>query len=299
MIKTLLFGAGEGCRSFIKNEKNKRDFLAIIDNDLSREGEIFEHSLIISPFKINNYIYDEIVITTQWAKQVKMQLINDLHIDSKFITIPPKNMLKKPQPFLDTNTHKLATLILQTLTKSAQKYNIELLVDFGTLLGIVRDQQIMPWDDDIDFAVHKNKSSTILSWLLGTLEISNFPVKLVLEKQSDKNANIVALLLKFTSPKYNSFTTSISFRDDVNGFSVHLPSLGLWYAPSKHFLEFEEIEWKGIMLKIPKDYESYLEFLYGDWKVPKKFINMTDYNNLGEIEFDIFEEAGFKNETLH
>jgi hypothetical protein len=38
--------------------------------------------------------------------------------------------------------------------------------------------------------------------------------------------------------------------------------------------------------------------VYGDWQTPKKFINMTDYNNLGNVEFDKFKEAGLKSEKI-
>lgn len=298
MIKTLLFGAGEGCRKFISNEKNKRNFLGVIDNDVKRKGELFETLLIISPKDINNFDYDEIVITTQWAEQVKNQLINDIGINKKRIFVPPKNILKKPQPFMDKKTWELANIILKTLLKEANKSNIELLVDFGTLLGLIRDNKIMEWDDDIDFALHMKDVNNIENWLLDAVERNIFPVSFTIEKRVDKNNCLVAFLLKFESSEYNSFSTSFSFRKDINGSSIHMPSLGLWHAPSKHFLAYDEIEWENISVKVPHQAKEYLSFLYGDWEIPKKFINMTDYENLGDVDFEEFKEIGFKSETI-
>jgi hypothetical protein len=97
----------------------------------------------------------------------------------------------------------------------------------------------MPWDDDIDFAVHVKDADKIEHWLVDVVSKNIFPVKLNIEKRLDKNNNLVALLLSFESDIYNSFSTSISFREDINGNSIHLPSLGLWYAESKHFLKYE------------------------------------------------------------
>ncbi|MFA7500066.1 MAG: LicD family protein [Sulfurimonas sp.] len=297
-IKTLLFGAGEGCKKFIENEKETRIFLAIIDNDTSREGENFDGINIISTKNIQKYDFDEIVITTQWAQQVKQQLINDLKVDSSKVYVPLKGALKKPQPFMDKSTHDLAINILTLLCKNANTDKINLIIDFGTLLGIVRDKTIMPWDDDIDFAVHVKDADKIEHWLVDVVSKNIFPVKLNIEKRLDKNNNLVALLLSFESDIYNSFSTSISFREDINGNSIHLPSLGLWYAESKHFLKYEEIIWNDIVVKAPYEYKQYLEFVYGDWQTPKKFINMTDYNNLGNVEFDKFKEAGLKSEKI-
>ena len=296
--KTLLFGAGAGCRKFIKNEQQKRIFLAVIDNDISRKGEDFEGIKIINPQSIEKYNFDEIVVTTQWAEQVKKQLIYDLKIDENKVYVPPKISFKNPQPFMGKDTYDLALNILTVLCRRAYEDKINLFIDFGTLLGIVRDKTIMQWDDDIDFAVHIKDSGEIENWLINIINVNNFPVKFNIKRNVDKDNNIVELTLNFESSAYNSFCTSISFREDINGNSIHLPSLGLWYAESKHFLKYDEILWRGILVKVPYDYKKYLEFVYGDWETTKKFINMTDYNNLGNVDFNEVKKMGFRSEEI-
>ena len=296
-IKTLLFGAGEGCSRFIQNELAKRDFLAIIDNNEERKGSLFYGVKIISPTQIKDFKYDEIVITTQWVKEVQKQLINDLKIDKNKIFIPTKESLKKPKPFLDKATIDLAKDILKTISQNAYNDDVELFVDTGTLLGIVRDNTIMPWDDDIDFAFNisntKNIDFDIKLWVTKVLEKSDLPVSFDISALVDKSGTIVDIAIDFKSDIYNPFRTSINIRKDIDGNSVELSALGLYYAPSKYFSKYELIEWEGVKLKVPYKYKDYLTFVYGDWKTVKKSITMTDYNHLGDVSFDAFKEAGF------
>lgn len=48
------------------------------------------------------------------------------------------------------------------LSQIAQKLNLSLFAHAGTLLGIVRHNDIMPWDDDIDFCMDENEIQTLL-----------------------------------------------------------------------------------------------------------------------------------------
>lgn len=45
---------------------------------------------------------------------------------------------------------------LEKVTKAFKKYDIDIFIDCGTLLGIVRDGSILPWDNDLDFGVLQN-----------------------------------------------------------------------------------------------------------------------------------------------
>lgn len=300
-MKTLLFGAGAGARKFIVNESNNRHFLAIIDNNTEKHGGIFENLPIISPTQIDHFYYDEIVITTQWAHEVQQQLIHELNIDPAKIVIPVKSMLKTPSPFLHLPTRELGRNIIKVLSSSAIAHNIPLLLDFGTLLGIIRDNDIIAWDDDIDFAIPIELSSSDIGiWLLATLKSSGLSIEWHIEKLFDQDNRLISLLIKFnplsikTQDEYVPFTTSISFREIQGEHSIHLPSLGLWYSPSVHFQTIQTHLWNGFPLQIPFQHEAYLSFVYGDWKIPKKDMKLTDYNHLGEVTYSHVESANLK-----
>ena len=52
------------------------------------------------------------------------------------------------------------------LTKSLEitrKHDIEMIAMFGTLMGVARHEGVIPWDDDIDFAVNLKDRNKLLS----------------------------------------------------------------------------------------------------------------------------------------
>jgi phosphorylcholine metabolism protein LicD len=293
-IKTIIFGAGAGAKKFLDNEKFTREFLAVCDNDGKKHGGIFEGYEVISPMQLNKYDFDEIVITTQWATQVLKQLVEDMKIDKAKVKVPPKSLLKKPQPFYHKPTRELARTIIKTLSISAREHSVPLVVDFGTLLGIVRDNDVIEWDDDVDFSVPIYKYNLFINWLDNELEKLSLPVELKIQKYTTKEGVVNSVLLSFESKEVNSFLTSISLRQNDDLHSIHLPSGGMWYAPKKHFERFEIKKWNGVDLMLPSQYEEYLTFVYGEWKKPKKNISMADYANLGEVSFEEFEKIGFE-----
>lgn len=293
-IKTIIFGAGAGAKKFLDNEKFTREFLAVCDNDSKKHGGIFEGYEVISPIQLNKYDFDEIVITTQWATQVLKQLVEDMKIDKAKVKVPPKSLLKKPQPFYHKPTRELARTIIKILSQSAREHNVPLVVDFGTLLGIVRDNDVIEWDDDVDFSVPVEKYENFILWLNKILPKLSLPFELKIQKYETKKNKINSVLLSFNDKRYNSFLTSISLRQNDDLHSIHLPSGGMWYAHKKHFETFETKKWNGVDLMLPSEYEEYLTFVYGQWQKPKKNISMADYANLGEVSFEDFEKIGFE-----
>jgi len=53
---------------------------------------------------------------------------------------------------------------LRQIKKIFDKHNIDFWLDFGTLLGAVRDKQIIPWDKDIDLGMWREDLQKLLSY---------------------------------------------------------------------------------------------------------------------------------------
>ena len=297
MRNIILFGAGAGSKNYAQACKD--NILAIADNNSGRVGETIDSIPIIAPSSIGNYAFDNIVITSQWAEDIKLQLVNELGIPISDIEVPAKFELKGKAPaFSDPATLELANNILKSLCDSAYKNSIELYIDFGTLLGVARDNTVMPWDDDIDFAITKIPDQTFLNWLTQWRTSHHLPVTFEVETRKDKHDDFIDFVLKFSHPDYQSFLTTICYRKEVDGQSLHMPSLGQWFAPQVHFSSPDYIEWQGINVQVPHDYENYLEFVYGDWKTPKKNMSMTDYANLNELNHEDVTAMGMVSETI-
>ena len=96
-------------------------------------------------------------------KQIKNQnlilnsynsLFNTLFIDYK---LKPKGGLKY--------TQELSQLLLDFIDNICKKYDLEYWLDYGTLLGCVRHQNYIPWDDDIDISMIRKDFEKLLEVL--------------------------------------------------------------------------------------------------------------------------------------
>ena len=76
------------------------------------------------------------------------QLFSLLFLDYHLVS---KGLLKYIQ--------ELSLELLNFITNVCQKYDLEYWIDFGTLLGAVRHQNYIPWDDDIDLGMLRKDSS--------------------------------------------------------------------------------------------------------------------------------------------
>lgn len=303
-MKTLvLFGSGNGAKEYIKKNPDA-SILAIFDNDLNKEGKHLENIEIFPPSKIMDFNFDNIVITSQWAHEIKKQLIEELGIIEDIIIVPAKSSIKKAdKPFEDMATINIARKIIKSISEDAIANNIDLFIDFGTLLGITRDNDIILWDDDIDFAINESElKKDFLGWLLKSLNKIELDLDLEFNVESkvlnDKNLHFLIDFKKTNNNKIKNFLTTISLRQFKKGYSLHLPSGGMWYAPEEHFNKKEVILWQGSKLTVPFKREDYLKFIYGDWKKPKQGISMTDYANLAEVNYEEFKDLGSNYEIL-
>jgi hypothetical protein len=300
--RTLLFGAGSGARIYMKNTGHYREFVAILDNDEKKFHTKYDDIPIYPPDSWAQHEFDQIIITTQWALDVKKQLIHDLKVPAYLVQLPQKAELKLPAPFEDPATLSMAQDIIVWLNRAAVDAKIPMVIDFGTLLGLVRDKGLIPWDDDIDFSAPVDCAKQMEAMLRHLItQPFPHPVNWQLEKLSDKSGFALGFLLHFSSDEtpFRQFITSISFREISKAMANHLPTLGMWYAPEKHFKSCEQLEVLGTTIQVPAHYLDYLEFVYGkDWRKPKKNMMLSDYAHIRQTDFTRVQDAAIKSQAV-
>ncbi|MDE5846269.1 MAG: LicD family protein [Muribaculaceae bacterium] len=125
---------------------------------------------------------------------------------------------------------------------------------FGSLLGIVRDNDFITWDEDIDLYLLKEQEDAFDD-LLPVLKAEGFE------------------LIRYERRGLYSFMRNGEYMDvyvleDVGGGIRHT---GSTFFFDKDFTDTVSLDFKGISVNIPKDIDRHLEFLYGDWKTPVQY----------------------------
>jgi len=195
------------------------------------------------------------------------------------------------------------------------KYQINYWLDSGTLLGIMRDGKIIKDDKDIDIGMwvkDEIKLKKLLSLIVKKgylVDISsygnyNFKYKFIPEENNRElyviDINLFNVYRKYAwcpqvlnfrlyyklSFKLRRFISNIYFIYKINKkvknvtkiqitrYPNLLKHLETWWVPVNYFKE--TIFLKDLRIFVPKDWENYLEFRYGNWGIPNKdwvFIN--------------------------
>ena len=281
-MRVALFGAGKAGEFFLSQNRDL-NIVAIIDNDPSRHGNYLADKPIISPDELEHWQLDEIIITSQWVDQIHHQLTHTIKLENCKISIPSKQHLKSARPFEHEPTYALALALLRKLNRFLIANNIHACLDSGTLLGAIRDNDLIPWDDDIDVAIDSGSFQSLLTLLPSLYQqlysVASIDWEIVVLSVNGRDCCVNIEFLPSTTHDFIPFDVSLQMRESQNGYSELVSSQGLFFAPAHHFERYQTISFLDDSFFVPQDYDAFLTFMYGDWKTPQKLTKITEYAN--------------------
>lgn len=128
----------------------------------------------------------------------------------------------------------------------------------GTLLGIIRDNNFIEWDEDIDLFILKEDKDKFLD-SLWILKENGF--ELIREERCGYLYSIIR------NNEYIDIYVMERISPEVR------TAYSEFFILEKYLTELIDWDFRGMTLKIPKDYEELLFFLYGDWRTPVQWAN--------------------------
>ncbi len=275
--KAVIFGASKGGQNFLKHQDTYK-IICAIDNDEKKHNSQIEEYPIFPPEELYNIDFEYIIITSMFSAAIKDQLLNQLAIEEEKIIIAPKSQLKVTyEPFSDPETMKYAKEKLMKFIQLLEKKGIFYFVDFGTLLGIVREKDLIEWDDDIDLSILSSDFDLLKRFLEEELYLFNDDVGVQWSSYvmySDDGEPISASLTFQNDLDLNKFQINIGIISFDNGLAIQTFN----QVSEHHFLTREFVPFEGESIAVPNDYETYLTITYGDWKIPKKGLTFDDYS---------------------
>jgi len=178
------------------------------------------------------------------------------------------------EPLLDIETgRKLLLNVTDLLEKSGIPYHLE----GGTLLGLVRDGDLLPWDHDLDISIpaeHIARFDVLkrIALRLQLWRVSQRYFSADSDNQGWKAGDLrifkICKRKNIFSKGWPSLDIFVKYRHDGK----------VWWAAkgrimgvdARHYDGHETIEYMGRQLKAPVDYRGYLTAKYGDWSTPVK-----------------------------
>ncbi len=156
------------------------------------------------------------------------------------------------------------------------KADVEYIVDGGTLLGIVREGRLLPWDTDIDLSIRSDQAEKLIKqrwrlWLKGYRTRVKYLKKDIGPFKAGQ-VRIIKVQTHFMGIKKHDIA-DIFVKYKYDGEYLNLvgkTELITWAFPVKFLEQHQFVELNGKKYMAPVDLDEYLTLLYGDWKTPVK-----------------------------
>ena len=176
-----------------------------------------------------------------------------------------KRKLPNPTPFKSVWSTKDKECIMRTLRNGMRilkSNNITMIPVFGTLIGVLRHKGIIPWDDDIDFAIRRDQKELLFSL---KKELADANIGLLSTTGKADWAKIFPLDRPLIEGRPWSWPYIDIFYYDEEGKDITL-SYGSKISKND-FLPLKKGVFEGISVHIPNNPNKILEDEYGrDWK---------------------------------
>jgi phosphorylcholine metabolism protein LicD len=178
------------------------------------------------------------------------------------ITLEGKNMI-------------IAERMLENIAKTFHSCNIEYWLEGGTLLGIRRENRLLPWDNDIDFSV-KSTQIEKLGGFIDALKKSGYRVK---TRHFDRtNDFFKASSLRMIKIREKRFFGLLKGKVCADIFIKYpIEDKHYWeianktkFVPSTYYENLKPITFKGFEFSSPELTDEYLTYRYGNWQTPVK-----------------------------
>jgi len=150
------------------------------------------------------------------------------------------------------------------------KLNIFFFLHSGILLGAIRDNDLIKWDWDIEISVFSNELLPNIDLIVNKLKDNGFAITKINNNKNDSKIDFVGEypgdVTSYTiwSWNYSKFR-DVYWRRELS-------------IPSKFLNNFSKINFMGRQFNCPYNPEEYLEFAYGNWKIPLRSSNKDLYN---------------------
>jgi len=179
---------------------------------------------------------------------------------------------------LTGENYPIAAKMLVDVARLCEAHNIDYALDAGTLLGIARDGDLIPWDHDMDITLPATEVDRFKQLVVPELRDLGWRVsgkyRLSHDDVAWRKGDLRAI--KIRNHRYPKLRIGRG-RITMDVFIIYEHGDYVWWSNMKkvcrvsahHFKKRQTLDFKGQSVKVPDDYESMLETVYGNtWRTP-------------------------------
>ena len=177
----------------------------------------------------------------------------------------------------DDNNLEIAEKMLHDVTRIFDWLALPYWLEGGTQIGIVREQRLLPWDNDMDISIYDSHKSKL--WLVVPLLMFRGYRLTLQNHQTDigpfKKGELKIIKIRNFAPGFKKGKVTLDvfikrkFEDDCF-WVVGIEKRVLKSTPAHYTETLSTIDFKGKAYLIPSDYDGYLTYRYGSWREPQK-----------------------------
>ena len=200
-------------------------------------------------------------------------IVNDSTLENiGFTKVINNSPLEKIQLQEGDYHRRMKNMLLKTidiLNENGFKYWLEA----GTLLGIMRDGDLIPWDYDADLGIPADTADDIMKLRLKLLPNYLIKRRRVHTSWLPGNMRVIKVKTPWEKIRQVNFHIDLFCVYPVKNKYRWVDSNALKHVDRKYYDTLSTIEWEGRTINIPNHAEEYLSLRYGNWQIPKQNYN--------------------------
>lgn len=189
---------------------------------------------------------------------------------------------------LEGSNLKEAESLLMEITTIFERHKVFYWLEGGTLLGIRRENRLLPWDNDLDISMHARETEKLTA-LIKSLKKNGYRVRLRYFETTGPDFKKGAL--RMIKVRKSRFFGLLKGKVCLEIFIKYTKKENTYWeianktksVPKHFYTSFKNIVFQNKDYRIPYDTDGYLSYRYGDWQTPvKEWNTFADDNALNQ-----------------